>query len=67
MAQSLEKFFLNKVKTMPPVEVEMSPSDLSKKKGGGLNKGRKVRDQILYRNNGRCSFSTRLIARPSLD
>ena len=52
MAQSLEKFFLNKVKTMPPVEVEMSPSDLSKKKGGGLNKGRKVRGRILYQNNG---------------
>ena len=41
MAQSLEKFFLNKTKAMPPVEVELSLTDNSKKKGG-LSKGKKV-------------------------
>jgi hypothetical protein len=36
MANSLEKFFLNKVKTMPPVEVELT-QDMMRR--GGLSQG----------------------------
>ena len=42
MAQSLEKFYLNKVKAMPPVEVELSAGEPSKKKGANINKTKKV-------------------------
>ena len=44
MANSLEKFFLNKLKQMPPVEVELTNTD---KKGGAktpVARGKKVID-----------------------
>ncbi len=48
MAQSLEKFFLNKVKSMPPVEVAISVAGAG---GGAANKnksrGRKVRGKYV--------------------
>ena len=51
MANTLEKFFLNKVKSMPPVEVELNPEKKSAnvQKAKQIPKGKKVKK---YNSNG---------------